>query len=148
MTIKFIETGSLTQLEHILNGGVTGGAKLPLSGGKVLGLHGLTLILGGGTTTFSDATGAGLSLKEVKTAIEAGAAGTKVLISDGTLSLVKSTPTTPITVVKTGTANSIFGFSSSADTVGTVYATNTTPPRLIAVTHGPRADSYFATVEV
>lgn len=97
--------------------------------GTIYGLHGLTLIIDAGsgaqTVTFADASGAGLSLQDIVTQIEAAHAS---LV--GVTGFRQYRPTTPHTrqmvfagaghvIDKDGTANSAFGFNTAADsTVG------------------------------
>jgi hypothetical protein len=150
MSQKFIEVGSLQTLELILAGGVLGGKNLSPAAGKVLGLHGLTLIIGIQTVTFSDADGSGYPLvgttKSIKKEIEDATTGVTATFSEGRLVLSKAGG---VTVDKDGTANAAFGFSKAVDLVGTVYdVPGGTAPRVIAVSAGARMDSYFAHVEL
>ena len=150
MAQKFIEVGSLLDLEFILAGGVMGGRDMSNPEGLVHGLHGLTLIIGIQTVTFTDATGAGYPLigttKSIKKAIEDATTGVTATWRGGKLALSHASG---VTVDKDGTANAAFGFGKSADKVGVVYGVPSAgAPRVIAVSAGARMDSYFAHVEV
>lgn len=145
MPHNFIEAATLQALKLVLNGGVLSGRAIVDGTGKVQGLHGLTLIINTATVTFSDPTGAGLTYAAVKAAIEAVATGVTVTFSAGRMVLAHASG---VTVDKDGTANAIFGFNNSVDTVGTVYAFPAgSAPRVVSVGCGTREDSYFAWVE-
>lgn len=149
MAHSFIEASSLQTLKMLLNGGVQGGAQLSSSDGKVDGLHNLTLIINTTTVTFSDANGAGLPLVgtgSIKGVIELAVAGVTVTYDAGRLVLHHATG---VTVDKTGTANSRFGFTKVANTVGIVYGMpGDAAPSVVSIGGGVRMDSYFAHVEV
>lgn len=118
------------EMTDYLNGVVQG---KPV-GAKVQGLHGLTLKVNPAgslrTVTFSDASGVGLTPKEILNQIEAVNAD---LV--GVAVFRSYRPTSPQTyrmtfildgdiVDKTGTANGIFGFGTAADsTVGSAAVT-------------------------
>ncbi len=134
-------------MDLTLNGGVMGGVSVASVSGKVMGLHGLTLIVRTTTVTFSDATGAGLTLAQIKTAVQA-VAGVTASWSSGRLMLKH---VSGVTVDKDGTANSIFGFdgASGVDTVGVVYAPPSgAAPRVLFIGRTPAGDGYFVTAEV
>jgi hypothetical protein len=146
MPHHFIEAPTLQSLKFTLNGGVLGGVKVVNGSGKMMGLHGLTLIIRSTTVTFSDATGVGLTYAQVKAAIEAAVAGVTVVFVDGCLGLKHASG---VVVDKDGTANAIFGFGKAADITGVVYAFPAgSAPRVLDVSPGARVDSYFAWVEV
>lgn len=146
MAHNFIEAPTLQALKLVLNGGVLSGRAVVDGTGKMMGLHGLTLIINTTTVTFSDPTGAGLSYTAVRAAIEAVATGVTVTFSAGRMVLAHASG---VTVDKDGTANTIFGFDKNADTVGTAYAFPAgTAPRVVSIAPGAREDSYFAWVEV
>lgn len=122
MAFKVHTFATPNEVEFFLNGGVVGGKSVVGIGGKVLGLHGTTLVFNSpaGTVTFSDATGAGLTYQQVKAAIEAVHATVTVSFDHGRIRLVDSGGA--VSLDKTGTANTIFGFSTGSDTVGVAYA--------------------------
>lgn len=145
----FIQTANLTELAILLNGGVIGSRPLNKAAGRVQGLDGLTLIINTTTVTFSDSDGVGLILvgtDSIKAVIEDAVTGVTVSYMEGKLVLAHATG---VTVAKTGTANSVFGFDTDAATVGTVYGgyDATEAPRVINVSAGARMDSFFAYVE-
>ena len=145
MAHNFIEAPTLQALKLVINGGVLSGRAVVDGTGKMMGLHGLTLIINTSTVTFSDPTGVGLTYAQVKAAIEAAAAGVTVTFSAGRLAFAHASG---VTVDKDGTANAIFGFNNSVDTVGKVYAFPAgAAPRVVSVGCGTREDSYFAWVE-
>jgi hypothetical protein len=146
MPHHFIETPTLQAMKLVLNGGVLSGKSVVDGTGKIRDLNGLTLIIRSTTVTFSDVTGVGLTYAQVKAAIEAVVTGATVLWLDGHLALSHASG---VTVDSAGTANTIFGFSATVDSVGVVYAFPAgSAPRVLGVEPGARADSYFAWVEV
>lgn len=150
MAHDFIEAPTLRALRAILNGGVMGSNDLTASKnyqrGKLFGLHGLTLLIGSDTVTFSDSTNAGLTLAEVKAAIEAGASGVVAVFEERRLALLASAA---ITVGEVGTANPVFGFNTTSDTVGTLFGFfDDAAPRVLEVGAGARADGFYAYVEM
>jgi hypothetical protein len=148
MSYKTYNFTNATAMDLFLNGGVSGGRKVVSANdkGRILGLHNKTLIINGSTCTFSDAAGTGLTLAQIKTAIQAAAAGVTAAFIDGSLTLEAATA---ITVAKTGTANSVFGFSSNEDTVGTVFNPyDGVAPRVLFIGASPTQDSYAVTTEL
>lgn len=145
-TLNFPTTELMTAA---LNGSVVGGKEIVLSGGKVRGLHLLTLIIAAEVVTFADASDAGLPLVgvvSVKAQIEAATTGVTVSYDRGRIVLSKATG---ILVKATGTTNLLFGFPNNVDVAGTVYdVPGGAVPRIIAIGSSPRMDSYFVTVEV
>jgi hypothetical protein len=145
MAQRFIEASTLQSLEFILNGGVVGGVNVVNISGRMMDLHGKTLIVNSVTVTFSDPTGQGLTYQQVKLAIEAVVAGTTVSFVDGRLAIRHATG---VTVGGLGTANAVFGFPK-VDTVGVVYAPpDGTAPRVLSIGAGAKGDSYYAHLEV
>lgn len=145
MAQQFIETVTLEQLAFIINGGVMGGVPVVSVGGKMMDLHGLTLIVNTVTVTFSDPTGQGLTYAQVKSAIETAVSGSTVKFLDGRLAISHASG---VTVGATGTANARFGFSNK-NVSGVVYnPPDGAIPRVINVGGGARGDSYYAHVEV
>lgn len=145
MPLKVMNFSKPYEMELALTGGVQGGRSVVSIERKIQGLHGLTLLVNAATVTFSDPTGTGLTLAQVKQAIDTAASVTSTYV-DGKLTLRR---TGAVTVLKTGTANPIFGFSTDADTVGVVYAPPTgSAPRLLFITPSPSSDSLVVTVEV
>lgn len=74
-----------------------GGIRLPLSlrgNERIYGLHGLTLVFTApaGTVTFSDATGQGLSPKDIMDEINTDVAALRATLRDGVLYVVQVTP--------------------------------------------------------
>jgi hypothetical protein len=131
MVLQVHKIRGLDRSEIFLNGGLFGGY---LKNG-VYGLDGKTLILDSPqvanptpppptlpqTMTFSAPAGF-LSFQDIITQITAGFTGVHAKGKRGELVIIEDTPTDGITVDKDGTANSLLGFSSYANTVGTVYA--------------------------
>ena len=150
--IKILTFGDLRRVDFVLNGGISGGKKVISAGGKVVRLHGKTLIFTtpAGTVTFSDPGGAGLSMAEIIAAIvgAAGLGGLNPSFIDGYLNIREATPSAGVVLAGTGTANAAFGFGKSTVT-GTVYNPyDGAAPRLLM---GPFAraqmDGYYAVVE-
>ena len=145
MAQRFIETVTLEQLAFVINGGVMGGVPVVTVAGRVMDLHGLTLIVRSITVTFSDPTGQGLTYAQVKSAIETLVSGSTVQFFDGHLAISHASG---VTVGATGTANAKFGFPKK-NVVGVVYnPPDGSIPRVINVGGGARGDSYYAHVEV
>jgi hypothetical protein len=136
-------------MDFFLNGGLLGGTDLRKSlvtKGRLQGLDGKTLVINGETVTFADPTRAGLTLGEVKTAIEAGTTGVEVVWTDGRLGLANATS---VTVGSTGTANSIFGFSSTVDSVNQPYnLPGGAAPAIVAISGSPTGDSISVVLDV
>lgn len=148
MSFKTVNFTSTQLMDLFLNGGAIGGKKIvsATDKGRILGLDGLTLIIGAETVTFVDAAGTGLTLAAIKTQIEAGTTGVTVSFYDGYLVLSAATA---LTVVSTGTANPVFGFSSSANTVGVLYnPPDGLAPRVLFIGASPAGDSYAVTLEL
>ena len=129
----------LTEMNIFLSGGLIGGNDISYFGSSISGaegggahdapvLAGLTLIFtqpASHTVTFVagvDPQGR-LQFSEIKTQIQAVMTGVVVSLYQGKLSLVESTQTNGVTLTAAGTANSIFGFSTNASTVGKIYGT-------------------------
>ena len=156
MAHKIVSFGTALKLERFLNGYVTGGKSLTNPEGVMIGLHGLTLIIdvgaGNKTVTFSDATGAGLPLALGATSIRSQIQNTTglaaLLVSYDEGKIVFGHASNAVTVVGTGTANALFGFSND-DQAGTVYnPPGGVAPRVLSVGASPRADSYYAHLEI
>ena len=146
MSYKTLNFSTTALMDMTLNGLVIGGKAPAPSGGKVLGLNGLTLIIGIETTTFSDVTEGGLTLPQIKTAIESATTGITVSWESGRLVLSHATA---ISVKKTGTANSFFGFPTNVDVdAAPINPPDGGAPRIISIGSSPRMDSYFVVVEV
>jgi hypothetical protein len=138
----------LDDVQFFLNGAIVGGSfnrsgvsgiggtPMPLG---LVGLIGKTLVFTAPaiTVTFTTADGVGgsaepgvgtnpdkytLFFKDIKLQIEAAAA-TLLVIADGDqkLIIVEKTPTSGVTLNKTGTANSVLGFDNQNPTAGKVY---------------------------
>ena len=137
-------------VEHFLNGGITGGKEV-VRGGNIMGLNGLTLVFNApsGTVTFVDATGEGLSPQQVKTQVETDISTLKVSFRDYKMRVIVAALTSAVNLDITGSANSLFGFSNATDTVGTLYAPyDGTPPRVLATEANPNSDGWAILVEL
>lgn len=147
--LRIFRFGDTDSTEHFLNGGICGGRQLP--GGKILGLHGLTLIFNtpSATVTFSDPTGVGLSVQDIATQITTVASTLKVGYYNGYMRIIEISPSGGVVLDSAGTANTIFGFSAAADTTGTVYAPpDGDAPRLVDFESSARMDGFAIVVEV
>jgi hypothetical protein len=143
---------NIRDVELLLQGGVTGGAGLPALG--IYGLDGLTLkFLSPSVTTVTlDTNPEGaqqlLSPKEIKTQIEAAVATVRVsFIADGNtnrMSIVEVTPTSGVSLDKTGTANAALGFTTAVNTVGVKYGL-AAAPRLVQML--PTDDGFLVITE-
>lgn len=155
MPLKIVQFDTLAEAEFYLRGGIKGG-KQSLVQGVVRGLDGLTLIFSKplvGTVTFSDPTGAGLTLTQIQTAINAVQPALQVGWAESSLHLIENTPSAGVALSKSGTANTAFGFSAGTtgvtDTVGTVFNGATGAiPRVMELAPKARLDGFFALVEV
>lgn len=121
------EFDNLQEATDYLNGVVLG--KSVHLNKPIYGLHGLTLIINDGaadrTVTFADATGVGLTPKEILNQIQATHANLvsstsirnygHVVPPQGHIALVTAT----YSVDKDGTANTILGFDTAADSTVT-----------------------------
>lgn len=151
----------LTELNTFLQGGVIGGNAPPLQNAQlvgggarlaVFGLHGLTLEFLSPTVqtvTFSDPSGLGLSYNEILQQIRSAFGGPGVVspsFFSKRLLLIESFPSLGVTLDSSGTANSIFGFSTSNDTSGAVVNSNSIPPYFISLRQDQNG-SYVLTLE-
>jgi hypothetical protein len=146
--LKILRFGDTDAAEHTLNGGIVSGKQMS---GKLLGLHGLTLIFGtpAGTVTFNDPTGEGLSVGDIKDQIVAVHATLTVQFYEGSLRIRDTDVSSAVVLDKDGTANAYFGFSKAKDISGTVYnPPDGAAPRLIDFSSSPRMDGFVAVVEV
>lgn len=112
----------LKALNLFMTGKIRGGVDLSKSIGGLF-LHGRTLVFNtpAGTVTFASSPASAqvpITLKEALTQIEAAVATVKTEVVDNNLVLSTATPG-PIDLDLTGTANSIFGFDTAADTTAT-----------------------------
>lgn len=137
---------TIDEVQSFLNGGVSSGSKVTQVQGPpsnqapgITGLVGKTLILAGpgpaGTVTFVASSGSNpdpntLLFSDIKAQIEAAVVTVKVNVFDGYLTVIEATPTSGVTVSKTGTANPLLGFDTANNTVGKFYlpAAAATPP--------------------
>lgn len=138
------------EFEDLVNGAICTGAMPPSRvAGRYLGLHGLTLVFTAPslTVTFSDPSGAGLSIADICAAI--ATAGLKVQSRFGDrISIYHLTDGTAVALASTGTANKLLGFSTAADTSGKVYAPPTgAKPRWTSISSGVDMGKYLLTVE-
>lgn len=137
------------EMEHTLNGGLIGGAA---SLGGVFGLTGKTLIFNSPSSTTVTFT-AGVdpnkhTFAEVKGQIETALATVRVLPvgPNGQVAIIEVTPSGGVDIDKTGTANTLLGFSADVDTVGAVYAYDPTPtpPCVFQIYYDARSGSHVA----
>lgn len=138
---------NVPEVNLFLQGGVRAGNKLPITGGEekrgVFRLNGKTLILSkpaAKTITFASPNGVPeepIPWEDIKSQIETQSTGTvKARLYKGRLELIEPTPSAGVTVVKTGTANALLGFQTSADVAGTVYNSDfSTSPYFVELTH-------------
>ena len=145
-TENFSNTASM---DYFLNGGVIGGTdvrKSLVTKGKLQGLDGLTLDINAEPVVFSDPTRVGLTLEEVKGAIEDVTTGVTVSWVDGRLGLCHATS---VTVASTGTANRLFGFSKAVPSVNQPYnAPGGAAPAIVAISGSPTGDSINVVLEI
>lgn len=136
-------------LDIFLRGGVVAGdiKKYP-----VYGLHGKTLVFtspSATTVTFADATGAGLTLKDIVSQINAGIANVTARLVNGRLCIVHTTAASAIAITAaTSTAGPLIGLSSSVNVAGTLYAAPSgVAPRLIDFKPSGRLDGLIVITE-
>jgi len=152
--LDFLRFDGTDTAKHALNGGITGGKKVTSQFGRVLGLHGKTLVFNtpSGTVTFDDPTGVGLTALEIQTQIQdvVALAGLTAQVYSGYLRVIETIPSAGVVLDATGTANVDFGFSSAADAMGVVYGAwdAASPPRVLQVFPNPQLDGITALVEV
>ena len=136
-------------LDIFLRGGIVAG---DIKVYPVYGLHGKTLVFTSPTATtvtFADATGAGLTLKDIVSQINSGISNVTAKLVNGKLCIVHTAGTTKIAVTAaTSTAAPILGMSSSVDSSGTVYAPPSgAAPRLIDFKPSGRLDGLIVITE-
>lgn len=86
-----------------------------------------------GTVTFVAGTDPGGRLlpKEIKSQIEAAIATIKVYFLSGRIVIQEATPSAGTVIDKTGTANTILGFDTAADSPGKVYGSPYVSPPVV-----------------
>ena len=144
MSIRVHRFETSDDVEHFLNGGIVGGKEV-VQAGRLLGLHGLTLVFNtpSGTVTFDDPTGVGLTLADVKAQVQADVSTIKVTFKSYKIRFIQATPTAPVVLDATGTANSMFGFSDAVDATGIVFApVGGTPPCVMSTEQNPNQDGW------
>lgn len=122
MALNFRKFNTVDEVSTFLKGHLIGGVDVK---GRQLFVHGLTLIFTtpSATVTFAATVASAqnpLTLQQVKTQIEAQAAGVTAKFNRGRLELFATTPGA-IGLDKDGTANAIFGFTSAADMAAAPY---------------------------
>jgi hypothetical protein len=129
MPLKVNNFAKYTDMDLFLRGGIKSGPSPAVVKGKVMGLHGLTLVFiqpSASTVTFADATGVGLDLKAVLAQIKAAVAALTPRFKDGVLELVETSPANGVSLnLETSTALTKFGWSGEqaggTTHTGTVY---------------------------
>lgn len=150
MPLNFRKFSSVDDLTLFLKGHIIGGVDLTKTS-SALYLHGKTLVFNtpGATVTFAASpTNAQVSLtiQQVKTQIEAQAAGVTVRFNKGRLEMFVTTPGT-ISLDNTGTANSMFGFDVVSDTVAAPYGVpGAAAPALVSIVPDMSSNSYLVVV--
>ena len=141
----------VSEFEDFVNGGIrSGGTAMSSSADKILGLHGKTLIFTtpAVTVTFADAAGTGLSMVDIAAQIAAAATVKPKLRGQRVVAIWNSTDGQPCVLGSTGTANNLFGFSTTVATTGKIYnAPSGAKPRwnTFEIAHG--FDRYMLLVE-
>ena len=125
-----------------------GGAGVDLL--SIVGLTPGVTAHGTSTITFSDITGVGLTPLQIKNAIETVIPSLSVNFGNYKMQIRDASGISGTVVNRAGTANPIFGFSSTSDVVGLVYGPpgSASAPCCHAVSPGVRLDSYLAFLEV
>lgn len=139
-------------LDLVLRGGISAGSQVAA---PIFGLHGLKLIFTApvGTVTFSDPTGAGLSLKDVIAQIKIAIAALAPRFMDGRLFIEAATPVviTLNTQESQSTAARVFGFATTlgASTLsGKLYAApDGSAPRLVNISPSSQMDGIILVTE-
>jgi len=161
--ISTLLAADLYIMQDLINGAIFGGRKAVGTTGKVLGLHGKTLVFNDplipanplGTVTFDNPGGAGLTPEEINDQIhDVGNPGPfplaiyMVTFADRTARLIEITPTNGILLKGTSTASPVFGFGKE-DVATVIYNPfDGVAPRVIGVQPTVEMDSYYATVEL
>jgi hypothetical protein len=142
---------TIEDVNFFLQGGVNGGPLTLQQGGTVPGLNGLQLIFTApaAVVTFVDNTGVGLSAAQIAAQIVAVNAAIRPSFRNNVWRFSAPSSSAGVKISKTGTANAVFGFSDSLDTVGTFFNSLVgAVPRLVEVGSKARLDGYFVVVEV
>lgn len=125
VTRKF---GSYMEVNAFLRGDITSGpvgGEAPVTSPTVLyGLHNKTLVFTtpGTTVTFSDATGAGLSIKQIADQIQTALTATHVVTVVGRRIRIEKATAGTIVLAGSGTATTQLGFGSGVTVTTTKYA--------------------------
>lgn len=152
--LKLHRVGSQAQVNILLQGGIMGGVQLrpqPSQNKTVIfGLHGLTLVFTTpiGTVTFSDPTGAGLTLEDILLQIRTTIATLQPTFVDQRLVVLEATPTNGVALNGAiSTAAALFGFPP-VSVAGTKYAPEDgTAPRFLWFESNAQMDSLYVITE-
>ncbi len=143
---------TLDDVNNILRGGVR--LPLPMRGdARIYGLHGLTLVFTtpAGTVTFSDASNAGLSAKQIAAEIKGDNSAVSVKIVDQVLYIEDADVSGPVVINKeTSTAGPLLGFKNDVGgtITGKVYdAPGGTPPCLVSLSETGQMDGLILITE-
>lgn len=141
---------TVEDVNFFLHGGVSGGPMTLQQGGTVPNLNLATLIFlaPAVTVTFTDTSGVGLTAAQIAGQIVAAAPAIVPSFRNNVWRFSAPSTGAGVQVSKTGTANPIFGFSDSLNTVGKFYNSFLgAVPRLLEVGSKARLDGYFVVVE-
>lgn len=154
MGLNIYQFDSIDEVNHFLNGGLTG-KKFPVEG--IRGLVGKTINFTNplGSVTFTTGTNGPdpdtLVWKDVKDQIEAQVSGVKVvLLNGGVVGFIMATPTTaPALAATSQVAKTLLGFPISGAVTGKVVlpSTNVGTPRLDHVAGGPETQFILYVLE-
>lgn len=150
MPLNFRKFSLVDDVALFLKGHIIGGVDLARNP-NALYLHGKTLVFlaPSATVTFA-ATPANaqvsLTLQQLKTQIESGAAGVTVRVNRGRLEMFLTAGGT-VTLDNTGTANSLLGFDTVVDTTATPYAApGEAAPALVSIVPDTSSNAYLVVV--
>ena len=150
MALRLRSFQNLPEIDLFIRGGIRGGRALVKA---IYNLHGKTLIFTtpSVTVTFSDPTGEGLGPATVVAQIKAAAASLSPTLLDNCLSVEEVSPSAGVVLSKTGTANTLLGFSydtSGVAATGVVLAApGGTAPALVSIGRKATGDGYVVVVD-
>jgi hypothetical protein len=151
MSLNTYEFDTVSEMSFFLRGGISGGARVFGPAARIQNLNGATLIFlkpVAGTVTFVDTTGDGLTAPAVASQITSVMTGLSVLWKNQCLSLVEIVPIAGVSLSKSGTANTVFGFTTASNTGNVAFNGPTgDTPRFIECGSKPRLDGLYVVVE-
>jgi hypothetical protein len=142
LQIRMVE--GIDEVNHMIRGGIVGGNPITAP----LLVHGLTLVFTAPSQTVTFNSGNALtplSYLEIRTQILAQTSNAvEVKQFNGRLAVVDADLSAAVVLANTGTANALFGFSTTLSTTGRIYAApGGTAPALVSISASGNTSSFI-----